>query len=449
MAQIHALSTLDQLPFMRTYTQMLLCFPVEQESRRSKVVQLLQQASGDLVKAIPILAGQMENHKDKDASTDVLMSGNFRVVPYQHPESSNVRVRILDDFVPYDQLREAQAPATMLDQAHLAPMKGLPDHYGDSDVAPAFIIQANFIPGGLILCFTGMHSVMDATGLGQLIKLFATLCRGEELSAADLAVANLDRAKIDLALKPGQTQMNHPELALGINEAQKDDAVKAPASVWSYLHIPAPRLFELKHEGSRELTSNPAWVSTNDVVTTWLWRAVTRARSVNIDMSKDSVLLRAISGRRRLDPPMPNYLGNVVTCPVHKLAIKNLLEDPLSKVTQSVRATTNLINDHYVRSMANLIASEPDRSKLAFGFEAPDRDLMISSWAAVPAYEDFGDVLGIADFVRRPTVPWSGIIYIMPKRPDGSLDIAVALPEDDMRRLQSDEQVMAVATYIG
>ncbi|CAO1605698.1 hypothetical protein XANCAGTX0491_009203 [Xanthoria calcicola] len=448
MAQIHALSGLDQLPFMRTYTQMLLCFPVEQESRRSEVVRLLQQASGDLVKAIPILAGQVENHKD--ASTDALISGDFRVVPYHHPESSNVRVRILDDFVPYDQLRKAQAPATMLDQAKLAPMKGFPDHYGDSDVAPVFIIQANFIPGGLILCFTGMHNVMDATGLGQLIKLFATLCRGGELSAADLAVANLDRAKLDLALKPGQTQMKHPELALGIKtEAQEDDTVKAPASVWSYLHIPASRLFELKHEGSRELTSNPAWVSTNDVVTTWLWRAVTRARSVNIDMSKDSVLLRAISGRQRLEPPMPNYLGNVVTCPVHKLAVKNLLEDPLSKITQSVRATTNLINDHWVRSMATLIASEPDRNKLTFGFDAPDRDLMISSWAAVPAYEDFGDILGIADFVRRPTVPWSGIIYIMPKRPDGSLDIAVALPEDDMLRLQSDEQVTAVATYIG
>ncbi|KAL8752789.1 MAG: hypothetical protein Q9199_005494 [Rusavskia elegans] len=424
---------------------MLLCFPIEQESHRSKVIQLLHQASRDLVEAIPILAGQVENHKDPNVPT----SGTLRVVPYHHPESSNVRVKILDDFVPYDQLRQAQAPATMLDQAKLAPMKGLPHRYTDSDVAPVFIIQANFIPGGLILCFAGMHSAMDATGLGQLLKLFATLCRGEELSASDLAFANLDRAKLDFALKPGQTPMKHPELAQKPDETQKDDAMKAPASVWSYLHIPASRLIELKHEGSRDLTSKPSWVSTNDVVTTWLWRAVTRARSVNIDTSKDSILSRAISGRRRLEPPMPNYLGNIVTCPKHRLAIQNLTEDSLSKVTQSVRETTNLINDHYVRSMATLIASEPDKNKLTFGFEAPDRDLMVSSWAAVPAYEDFGNLLGRADFVRRPTVPWSSIIYIMPKRPDGSLDIAVALSEDDMLRLKSDEQVTAVATYIG
>ncbi|KAL8846762.1 MAG: hypothetical protein Q9221_008168 [Calogaya cf. arnoldii] len=427
---------------------MLLCFPIQDNSRRSEVIQLLRQASTDLVKAVPILAGQVENHKD--ASTNVQTSGTCRVVPYDHPDGSNVRVKILDDFVPYDKLREAQAPATMLDATKLAPMKGLPDLYGDSDETPVFIIQANFIPGGLVVCFTGMHNAMDATGLGQLIKLFATLCRGEELSAADLAVANVDRAKLDFALKPGQTQMKHPELGHKTDvEAQHKDATKAPASVWSYLHISASKLAELKHEGSRDLTSDSSWVSTNDALTAWLWRVVLRIRSANIDMSKDSVLLRAIGGRRALDPPMPNYLGNIVTCPELKLSIKTVTESSLSKISLSVRERTNTINDHYVRSMATLIASEPDKSNLVFGFEAPDRGLMISSWASAPAYEDFGKLLGRADFVRRPSSPWPGMIYIMPKRLDGSLDVAVGLPEDDMLRLKNDDQVKAVATYIG
>ena len=447
MAHIHALSILDQLPFMRTYSQILLCFPIEQESHRPEVIRLLQQASKELVEGVPILAGQVENHKD--CNTALKTSETFRVVPYDHPEGSNVRVKILDDFVTYDQLCEAHAPADMLDAGKLAPMKGLPEHYGDSEKAPVLILQANFIPGGLLLCFAGMHSAMDATGLGKLIKLFATLCRGEKLSAADLAVVNVDRAELDLALKPGQTQMKHPELAHKGDEAPKNDATEAPASVWSYLHIPTSKLVELKQEASRDLTSNTPWVSTNDVVTTWLWRAVTKARSAKIDMSKDSTLLRAISGRRQLDPPIPNYLGNVVSCPLHKLAIKDLVEQSLSNITQSVRKTTNLINDHYVRSMATLIASTSDKNDLTFGFEAPDRDLMVSSWASLPAYENFGRILGTPDFVRRPTSPWSGIIYIMPKRPDGSLDIAISLPEDEMLRLKSDEHVTAVATYIG
>ncbi|KAL8671060.1 MAG: hypothetical protein Q9168_004431 [Polycauliona sp. 1 TL-2023] len=445
MAQIHALSSLDQLPFMRTYTQILLCFPVEQESSRPGIVNLLQRASRDLITAVPILAGQVEKQKDESNNT----SGTLRVVPYDHSDGSSVRVKFLNDFTTYAQLREARAPATMLDATKLAPMKGLPEHCGDSDIAPSFKIQANFIPGGLLCCFSGMHSVVDATGLGHLIKLFATLCRGEQLSGADLTAENIDRAKLDFALKPGQTQMNHPELAYKTDQAETTDATKAPESVWSYFNIPASRLAELKHEGSRDLTSDPPWVSTNDVVTAWLWRIVTRARAPNIDMSKDSVLLRAVSGRRQLDPPMPKYLGNIVACPMRKFAIKSLLEESLSNVTQSVREATNTINDHYVRSMATLIASKPNKDGLAYAMASPDRDLMISSWASVPAYEDFGKLLGRADFVRRPTSPWTGIVYVMPQRPDGSLDVAIALPEDDMLRLKNDEQIKAVATYIG
>ncbi|KAL8778293.1 MAG: hypothetical protein Q9213_007480 [Squamulea squamosa] len=448
MAQIHALSILDQIPFMHSYTQMLLCFPIDQESRRSEVIRLLQQASANLVEAIPILAGQVENYKDAD--TNEPTSGTFRVVPYHHPDGSNLRVKILDDFVSYDNLCKAQAPAPMLDETTLAPMKGLPHHYGDSDVTPVFIVQANFIPRGLILCFTGMHTVMDGNALGEIIKLFATLCRGEKLSAEDLTAANLDRTKLHLDLKPGQTVLSHPELAPKKDDAQKDaSAGLPPTAVWSYFHLANSKLVELKAEGAKDLTSNPPWVSTNDVVTAWLWRTIIRARSPNIDMTKEATLLRAVNGRMRLDPPLVKYLGNVIGLSAHKLAIKTLMSESLSKITQGVREATNLINDNYIRSMATLIASEPDKSKLTFGSDTPDRDLLVSSWASLPVFGDFGKLLGRADLVRRPTAPWSGVVYIMPRSPDGSLDVAVSLPEDDMLRLRNDEQVQAFAGYVG
>ncbi|KAI4235027.1 MAG: hypothetical protein L6R40_006573 [Gallowayella cf. fulva] len=423
---------------------MLLCFPVEQESR-TQVIGTLQQASAALLKQIPILAGKVENHQD--SNTQGPTSGTFRVVPYDHPNGSSVRVNILDDFITYHELRTAQAPASMLDANILAPMKGLPHHYGDTDITPVFIVQANFIPGGLLLCFSGMHTAMDATGLGKLIKMFATLCRRETLSAAHLAVANLDRTQLPVALKPGETTMDHPELASRPDDGQTDDSAVLPGPMWAYFNIPTPKLKELKAEGSRDLTSEVPWVSTNDVVTAWLWRAVTHARWSHIDTDEDSMLLRAVTGRRQLN--VADYIGNVVTCPCHKLAIKTLVEEPLSKITQTVRAVTNSIDAHYVRSFASFIASAPDKDKLVLGFNSPDRDLMVSSWAAAPCYESFGESLGRADLVRRPTSPWSSVVYIMPTRPDGSLDLLVSLREDDMERLRNDERFAAVAHYIG
>ncbi|KAL8678057.1 MAG: hypothetical protein Q9186_005552 [Xanthomendoza sp. 1 TL-2023] len=431
---------------MRTYTQMLLCFPVEEtESRRSQVISLLQQASATLVEQVPILAGKVENLKDPNI--DRPTSGTFQVVPYEHPHGSNVRVKVLPDFASYDELRRTQAPASMLDATILAPMKGFPDHYSDSDVTPVFIVQANFIPGGLVLCFAGMHNVMDGIGLGEVIRMFAALCRGEHLSPGDLEVANLDRTQLPLALKPGETTLKHPEVESKPEEEQKDDPKDVPASIWSYFNVPASKLEELKAEGSKELTSEVPWVSTNDVVTAWVWRAITHARWSHIDTTKDTLLLRAVTGRRQIK--LPAYLGNVVTCPYHKLSIKTLTEEPLFKVTQTIRAATNSVNAYYVRSFANFIAAEPDKNKLALGFEAPERDLMVSSWDTVPGYDSFGELLGRSDLVRRPTSPWSGVVYIMPKRPDGSLDLLVSLREDDMLRLRKDEHFAAMADYIG
>ncbi|KAL8896895.1 MAG: hypothetical protein Q9207_007488 [Kuettlingeria erythrocarpa] len=432
---------------MRTYTQMLLCFPIAADIERSEITRTLQNAAAALVEAVPILAGQVVNHKDENL--EVLNSGTFRVEPYDHPNGSLVRINTLHDFVSYGQVRDSKAPASLLNGALVAPMKGFPDHYGDADVTPVLLIQANFIPGGLLLCFAGMHNCMDGTGLGQVIRLFASLCRGEALSTEDLEAANMDRSQLPVSLKPGQSPMVHPEMTPKPDAARKDDAKDAPASVWSYLSIPASRLKALKHEVSKELTSG--WVSTNDVATAWLWKLVTKARHSHIDAEQGTTLIRAVTGRRVLEPPLPgSYIGNNVMCAFSKLPVKDLMDLPLVKVTQAVRRATSAIDDHYVRSVATLIHKEPDRNKITFSVEAPDRDLMVSSWASVPAYGDFGDVLGTPDFVRRPTSPpWTGVCYIMPKHPNGSFEMLLSLREDDMLRLKNDQEFAALAEYIG
>lgn len=443
---VFPLSVLDQLPFMRTYTQMLLCFPIAADVERSEIIKTLQDAATALLEAIPILAGQVINHKDENLQ--VPSSGTFRVEPYDHPNGSPLRINVLDDFISYAQLRDSKAPASLLDGALTAPMKGYPDHYGDSDVTPVLVIRANLIPGGLLLCFAGMHNCMDGTGLGHVVRLFASLSRGEALSRGDLEAANMDRSQLPVSLKPGQSPMLHPEMAPKADVAHKDDTDDAPASVWSYLSIPPSRLEALKNEASKELTSG--WVSTNDVVTAWLWKAVTKARYSHIDAEKETTLLRAVTGRRVLEPPLPeSYLGNNVTCATHKIPVKELIESSLSKITQAVRRATNAIDDHYVRSLATLIREEPDRNKITFSVEAPHRDFLVSSWASVPVYEDFGNLLGRPDYVRRPTSPpWTGVCYIMPKHPSGSFELLVSLREDDMLRLKNDQKFAAAAEYI-
>ncbi|KAI4251009.1 MAG: hypothetical protein LQ352_005127 [Teloschistes flavicans] len=429
-----ALSVLDQLPFMRTYTQILLCFPIV---KRSEVIDVLKKATAKLLELVPSLSGQVQNHKDGNVS-----SGTFRVVPYAHPDGSALRIKLLDDWKSYNDLCDANVPASMLDGTVLAPMKGFPDHYTDADVTPVFIVQANFIPGGLILCFSGMHNLMDGNGLGAVVKMFAILFRGEAVPSELLESANFDRTQLPVSLKPGQSLLPHPEVA------PKDKAMQeySPPSTWSYFSISASNLESLKAE-------NISHVTTNDILTAFVWQAMTRARfpSLPSDPAKGSLLLRAINGRRILDPPISSsYLGNIITCSFNKIPIERLIEAPLSDIAQVIRKETNRINDNHIRSFATLIEKEPDRSKLVFGMDDPEADVLISSWATLPVWEDFGMTLGRPDFVRRPTGgPWRGVCYMMPKRPDRGVDLLISLSEEEMERLREDEMVKAIAEFVG
>ncbi|KAL8947971.1 MAG: hypothetical protein Q9222_005800 [Ikaeria aurantiellina] len=446
---VFPLSLFDQLPFMRSYTQMLLCFPLAPEIDRSDVVRTLQQSAAKLLQAIPSLAGQVDIHKDETVS--VPNSGTFRVVPYNHPDGSPVRVKVLDDFTSYEELRKSKVPASALDQAMTAPTKGLPYHPPDADVTPTFIIQANFIPGGLLLDFSGMHNLMDATGLGQIIKIFAGICRGESASQADVQAANCDRAQLDICLKQSQPETHEPETPKKPEEDKKQQLEGEPPVIWSSFSISASDVNHLKEEGSKDLKSTIRWITTNDVITAWVWKAVTKARLSHIDTTAETLLIRAVSGRRILNPPLPpGYIGNVVTASKHKVSVQDLVDEPLSKTTQDVREATNAVDDHALRAFASTVQATPDRNKISFDMDAPDRDFLVSSWAALPVYQDFGSILGKPDFVRRPTgAPWNGVCYVLPKNPDGSIDVLLSLREDDMRRLRDDEQFKAVAEYIG
>ncbi|KAL8692495.1 MAG: hypothetical protein Q9218_002498 [Villophora microphyllina] len=447
-----ALSVLDQLPFMRTYTQILLCFPVVSERKRSEAVDALKKATAKILELVPSLAGQVQNHQDEISPSP--SSGTFRVVPYAHPDGSALRVKFLDGWTSYDDLRNAKAPASMLDGAVLAPEKGFPNHYTNADVTPAFIVQANFIPGGLILCFSGMHNVMDGNGLGQVIKLFATLCRGEVPPTEDLKSANFDRNQLPVSLGPGQSPLSHPEVVLKhTDEARKEKSKYSPPSTWAYFRISGTNLKTLKTQGSRNLSPSVPYITTNDVLTAYVWRAITRARfpSLPPDPTKASLLLRAVNGRRILDPPISSsYLGNIVTCACNKIPIKTLTESLFSDLTQAIRKETNSITDQHVRSFATLIREEPDRNKIVFDMDDPEADSLVSSWATLPVWEHFGGVLGKPEFLRRPTgEPWRGVCYVMPKGPDGSIDLLISLTDEEMKRLREEEEVRAVAEFIG
>ena len=446
------LGPFDPRPFLRTYTIMMLCFPLKEFYERGGVLSILASGCSSLTRSIPYLKGQVKH--DPDQPGEHYKSGLFHVVPFKHPDDSILRVKDLpDDFPSYDQIRKAKAPSAMLDGAILSPERGFPDQLTDSDTCPVLVVQANFCRGGLLLTFAGMHIVMDGNGLGQLIRMFASGCRGEPILEEDIRAAHLNRETYIPSLKESETPMKHLDLRIDPNENTSEGPKEITPMLWTYFRLPASNLSQLKLEASKDCPPG-SWITTNDAISALIWKAITKARSPHLNTSETCTLLRAINMRRVLKPPVPdNFLGNTVWCSFIHLPIKDLIDRiSLSAISRLVRKETLEIDDFYIRSLAQLLRDEPDKRTIGFDTKRPERDFVVSSWADLPVYpeEGFGSQLGMPEFVRRPNMtPMEGLAYLMPKDPEGNIDLAIALRESDLEGLKNEEEWMSYAEYIG
>ena len=445
------LSSNDQLPFIRGYTQFLLGFPLPCTSHRPEVIQTLEKAANKLAECIPYLKGKVV---DRQTSEETPSSGHNVVVPFHDQGTSIVQVKDLDDFQSYAELSKAQVPASMLDENITAPMKGLPAPPDPSTPLPVLVIRANFLTGGLLLCFSGMHHIMDATGLGQLVRSFAILCRGHEIATKDIEAALSDRRNVPPPLRPDQVLLDHSDMRKKKDpgtELDEPQTHKAP-SVWFFFRISAAKLIELKAEASKNTTPADLRVTANDALSAFVWWRITAARYSEVHNEKKTLLFRAVNGRQLVSPPIPNsYIGNSVHAAREVLSMQHVAQKAtLPELTQRLRKSTNEINDHYVRSFATFLRTEPDLSNVNFGNFSTEYDLLVSSWAALPVFADFGAVLGKPDFVRRPTgVPWRSVMYMMPKSPDGSIDFEICLLENELAILKDDETWNRFIDFMG
>ena len=437
------LSIFDQIPSLGAYTVLCLLWPIE-DAAKDEVVTALEKASLTLTKSFPFLAGQVINEKAK--GTEDTSSGTYRVADYEpHNGKPPVRVKDCTSLCPsYEELRKARAPMSMLDSSILSPMKGLPYYYDGSEPRPVFILQVNWVKGGLILTSACMHNALDMTGMGHLIRLLAQALRGENFTETQIRDGNVDRTTLLPLLKPD-------EKPLALENCRCPSSLSNPAfggspnpAPWRLFNFPGQKLVELKKEAAKESGAGKdvSYISTNDALTAFVWKHHLVAKAARLGNEAESTLIRALNVRRNLDPPLsPGYMGHCVGCvsttgPVHQLATA-----PLPATTAQLRRTRHQVDDYYVRSMATTLASLEDKTTFAYGAKFnPDTDLMVSSWADLGLYQQsFGPLLDKPEFVRRPTfADLQGLVYYMPRTDDGSIAVALSITEGDAKALMED-----------
>lgn len=451
---------IGQLWRLKTYTHILLCFAVPDETSLASIIDDLEKATTKLIYTFPWLAAKVVNEGSGPNN-----SGVFKLEKCSQfsPPNSILRFKDCSELCPpYADIIQAQGPFRMLDGNILAPCVAFPEIHADSTEAePAGVlaIQANFIQGGLLLDAATQHNFIDGSGLFQCMKLLAKAMRGEEFSQLEVDQGNRDRRNLIPLLKPDEPMLDHghlKRLPLPAN-SQPPAPTTTRAAAWYCFRFSAPKLEQLKNVANTDLEEKGpedsiSLVSTNDALSAFLWKRLSAIRLKRRQRPEDfSKFSRALDARRAMQVPK-EYMGQMGYNATCRLTFREIEETSLGTLAALLRKAVQAVNNVYsVRSWVTFIANEPDKSMIMFGgtFNS-DTDIGLSSLAHVELHSvDFG-ILGRPELVRRPNFsPLESVVYFWSRTDAGDFDVLLCLHDADVQGLKLDEEWKAYTEFIG
>ena len=447
---------MGQQPGLQIYTQICLCFSVtDAASSHSAIISTLTSGLERLSASFPWIAGQVVNEDSSEGN-----SGIFKIKPLLNIPRLVVKDLRNEFSAPtMEALRQASFPISMLDEDIVAPRKTLPSDAERADSAPVFLLQANFVTGGLVLTILGHHMAMDMTGQGQMMHLLSKACRNEPFTSEELSSGNVPRHNmIPLLEEDYDTEKSRSELADSIKQptppqsADNPPPPPPPKATWSSFIFSPTSLTALKSLANQSITTS--YISTDDALTAFIWQSVIRARVSRLFPTNPCTLTRAIDARPYLSVSN-TYPGLLQNLTYHKSTVQALATAPLGSIASQLRAalapSTSTIT-HDIRALATLLSRSPDKGSVSFAASLDlSVDVMVSSWAKVDAYAlDFGLGCGKPEAVRRPRLDSvESLVYLLPKPADGEIAVAICLRDEDLVRLRADEVFGEFARHVG
>lgn len=452
----HIRDVVGQLPLLKTYSHLLLAFPLQNDRiLQDSVIQRLQSAALKLTDAFPWLAAKVVNKGSSPGN-----SGIFQLEPCPRwsPPNNVLQIRDCFNICPaYGKIIEARGPATMLDGSMLAPRKAFPESYQETEADPAPVVafQVNFIKGGLLLDCAAQHNFVDMTGIEQCFNLLAAAMRDEPFPPNAIEQGNRDRRNLIPLFQSNQPLHDHSQFKRPpLSEWPTPCLEPAFAFSWRYFRFSAARLSQLKELATAPEKSNHsvAYISTNDALSAFCWQRVISVRLQRRQTPHATAkFCRAVDARKTMGVPK-EYMGDLVTIATSKMVFQDLADASLPTVANVLRRDLNAVNtSEYVRSFATFIANTLDKSNIVYGggFN-PDTDIGSSSWAQIQLSRVAFGPLGRPVLIRRPNfVPLKSDIYFMPRTEAGDIDALLCFNDGDMDGLLADPQWNMYADYIG
>ncbi|KAE8131254.1 transferase family-domain-containing protein [Aspergillus pseudotamarii] len=443
---VEQLTPLD-LVMPRTYIRVLLVFQTTISTLA--VTQSLQHGLDRLSKQVPWLSGRV-----------------FPSTSIQNKASLEIRSNAGDTPTLVDKGSIAATYTTLA--SHGLPMEAIPsevwpvssmiDDALSATGAPAFAASFfRFADQGVGLCVCLHHNAVDASGLSEVVRLWAQNIAETKSEFSGSLKGRIER--VSKALSPDLEEIAalssenvlalHPEYS-NVPPAMPTEFAPCTSKLFA---ISIHRINAFKETLRKYALNAP---TTNVLLCALIWTTITRVRNNrNPALESDtSRLVTAVNGRQRIserlsDPENP-YFGNAVLYSLTKCHVGALTtsDEAMSSLAQlceciSESQSESTIGSRHIAEVYRLVDGMEDYRSLFAGWDLfGSRDLTITSWAALDLYGvDFGPMLGKPRFVRLPCMEADGVAIILPRRralSEEMLEIMVMLRRDDMGFLDND-----------
>lgn len=333
------------------YVRYLFPFELAPNYNLQEIVTVLNTSLVATKKRLPVLACEaVPDLEDKQGG----------VLKLQHGDFGNIVVKDLTAPgafpMSYQELKSKHFPVAAFDADLLCTRNVWP---GPEDRLIISEVQANFIPGGLILNWCILHMIGDGKTFQKMLEVWGEECRkaqGIEISSPlQLPDELFDKSRLvkSSGKNPGNFE-DHPELFLipfipgGAPPKMLSKSHRAEVFYFS-----PEKLAQLKADASPRNATDKLeeikWISTNDALSALLWRTVMDVQHPLGELKDDplSIFNIAIDGRSRADPPHP---ADMLGCFLEYVSVSMDIRTMLEKATLAdiaIASTSHLFSFPY------------------------------------------------------------------------------------------------------
>ncbi|KAJ5704486.1 hypothetical protein N7536_000175 [Penicillium majusculum] len=434
---------LGQFPRLKGYTHLALCFAHPESLSRESTTTVLETATRRITSTLSWIGGVVVHQGEGDGNSG-------RIAIARCPSSEAIlKVQDRSDVCPsYENIVHSKGPSGLIDVALLSAETSLPDSDTRSGTDPAHVLTltATWIKNGLILDCAAHHNVLDMGGIDQFFQLLATAIQGQEFNKTVIEVNTRDRRGIFplLGAVEPKYDISHLRCPSSLGNPVRPPPPPGALSAFHHFRFSTKQLSQLKY-----LAKTP---SVDDALSAFIWKRLSAVR-MGLGQKADAMtgFSRTLDCGRTLDAPV-EYMGNVVIKTYSTMILDEVNSSSMAAVAAQLRSDVRKIRDrHLLRSLATIIAEEPDKTTFNFvkGFN-PNTWINASSWAGVGVYLlEFG-LLGKPALIRRPmSKPVQSLLYFLPRMEQGDIDIQLCLMNSEIQGLRCDLEWGHFSEYIG